>query len=70
METLYLSLFPSFKESSWEVASPIVLSFYVVSQILFNVLGTTQLSMAYIYGFPKDSPSSTHSAAVVTPSTL
>ena len=64
MDTLYLSLFMSFTEISWEGDSNLVFSFDVVSKIVFNVLGTRQLSMASIDGSTKASPSSTHYAAV------
>ena len=70
MDTLYLSLFPYFTEISWEATSHIVFSFDVVYQIVFNVLGTPQLSMASLDGFPKAAPSPTHAAEVVTPPTL
>ena len=70
VDKLSLSLFQSFTEISWKVASPLVFSFDAVSQIVFNVLGNPQLIMAYIYGFPKAALSPTHAAAVVTPPTL
>ena len=70
MDKLSLYIFLSFTESSWEAASPLVFSFYVVSQIVFNVLGTPQLIMASTEGLPKSSPIPTHTAAVVTTPTL
>ena len=67
MDTLYLFLFPSFTESSWKVASPLVSCFDILSQIEFNVLGTPQLIMPTIDGLPKTVPIPNHNAAVVTP---
>ena len=66
----YLSPFTYFTESSWEVAAPPVFSLDFVSQIVLNALGIPQLAMASVDGFPKASPSLTHSAVLVTPSTL
>ena len=70
MDTIYLPVFTYFTESYWEADSPLVFRFEVVYQILFNVLGTPQLSMAYTYGFPKAAPSLTNTEEVVTPPTL
>ena len=65
MDTLYLSLFLSFTESSWEAAAPHVLSLDVVSQKEFYVLGTPHLGMASIDWFPDAAPSITHSVPYV-----
>ena len=70
MDTIHFSLFLSFNRSSWEETSLLVFSFDVVSHIVFNILGTTQFSMASKEGFPKESPSHTHDSAVVTHPTL
>ena len=70
MDTISLYRFPSFVESSQEVAAPTFFSLDIVCQIEFNVLVTLQLSMASIEGFPNAEPSPTHSAVVVTPTTL
>ena len=63
----FLLPFPSFTESSQEAATPTVFSLEFVSQIVFNVLGTPQLSMASMDRLNNSSPRITHAAAIVTP---
>ena len=65
-----MSFFTSFTEISWEAAEPPIFSLGVVSQILINVLGTLQLSMASMDRLPNNAPTPTHAAAVVTTPTL
>ena len=70
MNTLSLSIFLYFTDISWEESALTVLSLNVVYQIVFNFLGTLQVSMASMYGLPKAAPSPTHATAVVTRPTL
>ena len=67
MDTLSLYLFTSLTESSEEEASYLIVSFDVVSWIVFNILGNMQLSIDSIDGLQKAAPRPTHAAVVVTP---
>ena len=70
MDTLYFPPFPYFSESAWEAASPTVFSSYILSQIVFDVLGASQTSMASMGIFPKAFTSPTHDASLVPTRTL
>ena len=56
VETISVSPLTSFEDTSWEAATPTVLSLAAESQIVFNIIGTLQLSISNMDGLPTQPP--------------